>query len=371
MELERQLVISYNLQMFADDGDKTEEPTAKKIQDAREEGQVAKSKEISSAISLLALFVCLNMFIGFLSERFIATFAEFWTQMDEFVNGPISTVRVWQLMLEAIIDILIICAPFMIIALILSFLSQRIQISWKVTSKPLMPKLSKLNPINGFKRMFSKESLFELFFSLLKIGIFCAIIYSVIKDNVGIFVTVYDLSIADSLSILFDLVIDLGFKIAIVYLIISFADLFFQKFKHKKQLRMSKQEVKDEYKNSEGDPKIKSQQRQRMQQASRRRMMESIPEADVVITNPTHFAVALKYDNTVSQAPIVTAKGADYLAFKIKDIAKENDIEIVENKPLARMLYANVEIGNEIPAELYQSVAEVLAYVYKLKNKAG
>ena len=134
---------------------------------------------------------------------------------------------------------------------------------------------------------------------------------------------------------------------------------------------MSKQEVKDEYKNQEGDPKVKAQQKQRMQQASRRRMMQSIPEADVVITNPTHFAVALKYDNTISQAPVVTAKGADYLAFKIKDIAKEHDVEIVENKPLARMLYANVEVGNEIPAELYQSVAEVLAYVYKLKNKAG
>lgn len=373
MELESKITIKYDLQMFANDegGDKTEEPTAKKIEDSRKEGQVAKSKEISSAASLLALFVCLKIFISFVSQRFLALFPEYWDKMDELANGELNTITIWQLMLEVILSMLIICAPFMVIALIIAFLSQKLQIKWMVTAKPLQPRLNKINPISGFKRMFSKESFFELIFSLIKITIFGAMVYSVLKDNIGAFITVYDLSIQDSLGILYDLVMDLGIKISIVYLIISFADLFFQKWKHKRDLRMSKQEVKDEYKNQEGDPKVKSQQRQRMQQASRRRMMQSIPEADVVITNPTHFAVALKYDNTISQAPIVTAKGADYLAFKIKDIAKENNVEIVENKPLARMLYANVEIGNEIPAELYQSVAEVLAYVYRLKNKVS
>lgn len=373
MELENKLTIKYDLQMFANDegGDKTEEPTAKKIEDSRKEGQVAKSKEISSAASLLALFVCLKIFISFVSQRFLALFPEYWNKMDELANGELNTITIWQLMLEVILSMLIICAPFMVIALIIAFFSQKLQIKWMVTAKPLQPRLNKINPISGFKRMFSKESFFELIFSLIKLTIFGAMVYSVLKDNIGAFITVYDLSIQDSLGILYDLVMDLGIKISIVYLIISFADLFFQKWKHKRDLRMSKQEVKDEYKNQEGDPKIKSQQRQRMQQASRRRMMQSIPEADVVITNPTHFAVALKYDNTISQAPIVTAKGADYLAFKIKDIAKENNVEIVENKPLARMLYANVEIGNEIPAELYQSVAEVLAYVYRIKNKVS
>ncbi|MBE5945984.1 MAG: flagellar biosynthesis protein FlhB [Lachnospiraceae bacterium] len=373
MELYNKLTIKYDLQMFANDegGDKTEEPTAKKIQDSRKEGQVAKSKEISSAASLLALFVCLKIFIGFVSQRFLALFPEYWDKMDELANGELNSITIWQLMLEVIVSMLIICAPFMVIAIIIAFFSQRLQIKWMVTAKPLQPRLNKINPLSGFKRMFSKESFFELFFSLVKITIFGAMVYSVLKDNIGAFITVYDLSIQDSLGILYDLVMDLGIKISIVYLIISFADLFFQKWKHKRDLRMSKQEVKDEYKNQEGDPKVKAQQKQRMQQASRRRMMQSIPEADVVITNPTHFAVALKYDNTISQAPIVTAKGADYLAFKIKDIAKENNIEIVENKPLARMLYANVEVGNEIPAELYQSVAEVLAYVYRLKNKVS
>lgn len=367
------IILEYNLQLFANDegGEKTEEPTAKKLEDSRKEGQVAKSKELSSACSLLALFLSLKLFVGYVGEKLINAFYIFWREMPLFVNNTFDSVTVWQYLLEVFVYLLVICLPFLIIALLVAFLTQRMQIKWKVTTKPLKPKMSKLNPINGFKKMFSKQALFDLVLSVFKIAVFSAVSYSVLKDNIGAFITVYDLTIEDSLSILYDIVMELGIKISMVYLAISAADLLYQRWKHKKELRMSKQEVKDEFKNSEGDPKVKSQQRQRMQQASRRRMMQSIPEADVVITNPTHFAVALKYDNMSNQAPIVTAKGADYLAMKIKDIARENDIEIVENKPLARMLYSNVEVGNEIPAELYQSVAEVLAYVYRIKNKVS
>ncbi len=372
MKYDNQILIRYNLQLFADDGgEKTEEPTAKKIEDSRKEGQVAKSKEISNAISLLAIFLCLKIFMGFLSERLLSMFYIYWSKMADYVTGDFTVLAVGQLLKDVIIYIVITVAPFALIALVIGFIAERVQFKWMVTTKPLQPKLSKLNPLNGFKRMFSKESLFNLVFSIIKILIFGYVAISVVKDNIEAFVVVYDLNLLDCLAILLDLVMDLGIKITIVYIVLGFADLIFQKFKHKKQLRMSKQEVKDEYKNQEGDPKVKSQQKQRMQQASRRRMMQSIPEADVVITNPTHFAVALKYDNTVSQAPVVTAKGADYLAMKIKEIAKENDVEIVENKPLARLLYSNVEVGNEIPAELYQSVAEVLAYVYRTKNKVS
>ena len=374
MDIEYEILIKYgDLQLFANDegGEKTEEPTAKKIDDSRKEGQVAKSKEISTAISLLMFFVCLKIFIGFISERLVSMFDKYWGRVAEFSNGSFNNMVVWQLMMDVILYITITILPFILVALVVGFLAQKFQFKWMITAKPLMPKLNKLNPISGFKRMFSKQSLFELIISIFKIVLFGAIAISVIKDNIGVFVTVYDLTIKDCLGVVFDLVMDLGIKISVVYIAIGVTDLLFQRWKHKQDLKMSKQEVKDEYKNQEGDPKVKSQQKQRMQQASRRRMMQSIPEADVVITNPTHFAVALKYDNTVSQAPIVTAKGADYLAMKIKEIAKENDIEIVENKPLARMLYSNVEVGNEIPAELYQSVAEVLAYVYRLKNKVS
>lgn len=368
---EHVLLIRYNLQFFADDGDKTEEPTAKKIEDSRKEGQVAKSKEITNAISLLVVFLCMKLFMGYLSERLLSMFDVYWKRMADYSNGDFVILDAVQVLRDVILYIMITVAPFVLIAMVISFFADKFQFKWMVTTKPLQPKLTKLNPINGFKRIFSGESLFNLLLSIFKIVVFGFVAFSVIKDNLEAFVVVYDLKILDGLGLLFDLVMDLGIKISLVYLVIGVADLFFQRYKHKKKLRMSKQEVKDEYKNQEGDPKVKSQQRQRMQQASRRRMMQSIPEADVVITNPTHFAVALKYDNTVSQAPIVTAKGADYLAIKIKEIAKENDVEIVENKPLARMLYSNVDVGNEIPAELYQSVAEVLAYVYRLKNKVS
>lgn len=373
MNLYEESLIKFNLQLFANDegGEKTEEPTAKKIDDSRKEGQVAKSKEISTAASLLAVFICLKIFIGFIGERLTGVFFNFWNEMDKYANDAFNSITVVQLLTEGLIYILITCLPFFVISLLVAFLSQSVQFKWMVTTKPLAPKLNKLNPISGFKRIFSKQALFDLALSIVKIVIIFAICYSVIKDNLTILLTVYDLEIEASLGILFDLIMDLGIKVSIVYFVLALGDLIFQKWKHKQDLKMSKQEVKDEYKNQEGDPKIKSQQRQRMQQASRRRMMQSIPEADVVITNPTHFAVALKYDNTVNQAPIVVAKGADYLAFKIKEIANENDVMIYEDKPLARMLYSNVDIGREIPAELYQAVAEVLAYVYGERNKVS
>ncbi len=373
MDYRYNYIIKYDLQFFANNegGEKTEEPTAKKIEDSRKEGQVAKSKELSSATSLLALFLCLKIFMKYIGNRFMNLFYVYWHDAYSYVNGSFNSVTVWQLLLNVIVYIILTCLPFMLVAFVIAFMSQRVQIKWMVTTKPLVPKFNKLNPISGFKRMFSKQSLFDLVFSLFKIAVFLGVSYSVLKDCLGIFYTIYDLTIEDCMSVLFDIVMDLGIKISVTYLLLSLGDLMFQRWKHKEDLRMTKQEVKDEYKNQEGDPKVKSQQRQRMQQASRRRMMQSIPEADVVITNPTHFAVALKYDNTISQAPVVTAKGADYLAFKIKEIAAENDVEIVENKPLARMLYSNVEVGNEIPAELYQSVAEVLAYVYRIKNKVS
>ena len=311
------------------------------------------------------------MFIGFLGGRLVDVFFNFWNEMDVYANSPFNSVTVVQLLTDGLLYILITCLPFFVVSFLVAFLSQKVQFKWMVTTKPLEPKLSKMNPISGFKRMFSKQALFELVLSIVKIVIIYAICQSVIKDNLTVLLTIYDIEIEDSLGILFELVMDLGIKVSLVYFILALGDLVFQKWKHKNDLKMTKQEIKEEFKNQEGDPKVKSQQRQRMQQASRRRMMQSIPEADVVITNPTHFAVALKYDNTVNQAPIVVAKGADYLAFKIKEIAKEHNVEIVENKPLARMLYSNVDIGREIPAELYQSVAEVLAYVYGLKNKVS
>ena len=217
--------------------------------------------------------------------------------------------------------------------------------------------------------MFSKDALFELVKSIAKIILIAIIAYVTLKDRINEIFLLYNITLNQALAEIGSLVIDVGFRISLVYCIIGAVDYIYQKHKFGEDMKMTKQEVKDEMKNSEGDPQIKGKQRQRMQEASRRRMMQDVPQADVVITNPTHYAVALKYDSSVGTAPVVIAKGADFVAQKIKEIAKDNHVEIVENKPLARMLYANVEVGSEIPPELYQVVAEILANVYRAQNR--
>ena len=263
---------------------------------------------------------------------------------------------------------LLIMLPFMAFGFVVTLLVSIVQVGWKVSTKPMKPELSKLNPLNGFKRIFSKDSLFELVKSILKIVIIIYIAYTSIKDNANDLFALYDLGLNQAVALVGTLIINTGIKISIVYLVIGLADFIYQKHKFNEDMKMTKQEVKDEYKNTEGDPQIKGRQRRKMQEVSQKRMMQDVPKADVVITNPTHFAVALKYEAKVSSAPVVLAKGEDYLAQKIKEVARENKIEVVENKPLARMLYHNVDVGAEIPPELYQAVAEVLAAVYKAKN---
>ena len=258
--------------------------------------------------------------------------------------------------------------PFFAFGFIIAILANIVQVGWKVTTKPLQPKADKFNPINGFKRMFSKDSLFELLKSIAKILVIIYVAYTSIKDKADNIFLLYDIPLMQAVILCGTIIIDAGFKISMVYLVIGLLDFAYQKHKFNDEMKMTKQEVKDEYKNTEGNPEIKGRQKQRMREASQRRMMQDVPKADVVITNPTHLAVAIKYDAETSKAPVVLAKGEDYVAMKIREAAKENQIEIVENKPLARMLYANVEIGQEIPPELYQAVAEVLAMVYNMKN---
>ena len=367
------MVLEYNLQFFAKEGpggEKTEEATPKKKEDARKEGNVAKSKELVNGISLLALFVTIRFAMGFIGPRLISMFQKYWIHCTSLLTDGFNLPAVMALMQALAVDILIIVAPFLIVGFAISFLANRVQFSWKVTGKPLKPKFSKFNPISGFKRIFSAKSLFELLKTIVEVALIGYTAYSVLIKHVDDIFVLYDVSVPQSLGLLMDVVWEMGLRISLVVLVIGFVDLKFQRWKHKEDLKMTKQEVKDEYKNMEGDPQIKSKQKQRMRQASQRRMMASVPEADVVITNPTHFAVALRYNSEEHTAPVVTAKGTDFLAARIKEVAKENGVEIVENKSLARMLYYNVDIDKEIPPELYKVVADILAYVYNLK-KAG
>ena len=370
------MVLEYNLQFFAKDGpggEKTEEPTAKKLEDARKEGQVAKSKEIGNAFGLLALFILLKVYVGSLGENMVDCFSGIYNQIPDTITmygGKIPVAALLVLLRSMSLKMLLMLAPVFLVGVVVAVVCDVVQVKWKPTSKPLQPKFSKLNPISGFKRIFSANALIELLKSVAKIGIICYVVYSYMKDKITGVLLLYDMSLNQAISLIGGTAIDLGIRISAVYMVIAFLDYAYQKHKFKEDMKMTKQEVKDEYKNQEGDPQVKGKQKQRMQEASRRRMMQQLPEADVVITNPTHYAVAIKYDPDKYDAPYVIAKGEDFLAQKIKEIAREHDVEIVENKPLARMLYANVDIGGLIPPELYQSVADVLAFVYHLKGKA-
>ncbi len=368
-------LIKYDLQFFAEDAngaEKSEEPTAKKLDDARKEGQVAKSQEIATAFSLLAFFLILRLGYGFIGENFNAEFERVYNNIPyvaRLYDGNLPYSYISSTVNNALLTILFICAPFFLIGFMIAFVCDFVQVGFKPTSKPLQPKLSKLNPISGMKKIFSTRKLFELAKSILKLAIMAIVIISYFNGRTESIFLLYDIPLKQAIGLMGNFIIDLGIRIAAAYMIIAFADLIYQRRKFKKDMMMTKQEVKDEFKNTEGNPEIKSAQKRRMMQASRRRMMQELPKADVVITNPTHYAVAIRYDAQESEAPIVVAKGADYLAQKIKEVARENDVEIVENKPLARMLFANVEVGEMVPPELYKAVAEVLAYVYHLKGK--
>ena len=369
------MVLAYNLQFFAKDGpggEKTEPATAKKLSDARKDGQVAKSKELNTALSLLALFLVLKIWVGSIGTNLLSVFQLIYNRIPDVsrsMEGQVPTDALAGLVGNVLLRILIIVLPVFAIGVLVAFVGDLIQVKWKPTTKPLQPKFSKLNPIKGMKKLFSVKSLVELLKSAVKIALIVLVVYNTLKDEWNNLFILYDISLNQAIGLVGDIAINLGLQISYIYVALSLLDFMYEKWKFSEDMKMTKQEVKDEFKNAEGDPQIKGKIRQKMREASMRRMMKELPKADVVITNPTHFAVALKYDPEVSDAPLVIAKGADNLAQRIKKNAKENNVEIVENKPLARILYANVEIGEMVPPELYQAVAEVLAMVYQIQGK--
>ncbi len=318
------------------------------------------------------LFIVMKLWSGPLGIRFLQSFEYVYTRIPtvcKLLGGVTPQREMSTLFRTSVLQMIIMLAPVLLVGFLVAFLCDYIQVGWKPTGKPLQPKLSKLDPTKGFKKIFSAQSLVELIKSIAKIGLIALITYSYIKGKDSLLFGLLDMPLMQGIRLIGDTVIGLGVRISALYLIIAAGDFTYQKLKFNKDMKMTKQEVKEEYKNQEGNPEIKGKIRQRMREASQRRMMQSVPSADVVITNPTHYAVAIKYDSEVAPAPIVLAKGADFLAKRIKDTARENGIHIVEDKPLARMLYANVDVGAQIPPELYQAVAEVLAFVYHAEGK--
>ena len=364
-EFEKNLALEFNLQLFAEGGDKTEEPTDKKRRDARKKGQVARSQELNAAFVLLAGFFV----IKFLWEYIYTNIADYSAYIfANLATTSVSTEEIMKVFIEMLVVMGKTAFPIMLGIMILALGINFYQVGLVISTEKLEPKLDNLNPINGFGRIFSKRSLVELFKSLFKILIIGFFLYLYLKDEIPFmpYFIYYDLPY--SLAEIADKIFTMAFQVIGVIMVLAVIDYAYQIWQTTQDLMMTKQEVKDEYKQTEGDPQIKGKIKQKQRQMAMSRMMQEVPKADVIVTNPTHFAVALMYQQGMS-APQVIAKGQDLVAKRIKDIARENNVTIVENKPLARALFNTVDIGGFVPEELYKAVAEVLAYVYKLKHK--
>lgn len=352
----------FDLQRF--DGEKTEEPTSKKREDARKKGTVAKSQELNTAFVLLIGFLILRI----LWEYIYVNIAEYTVYLYSHLSQNLSTESLNELFIGIMIILAKTVIPVMFAILIVGLGINVFQVGLMVSTERLEPKLDNLNPINGFGRIFSKRSIVELCKSIFKIIIIGFFLYLYLKDQIPLLPQFIFFDLPHSLATAADIIFTMAFQIVGVIMVMAVADYAYQCWQTTQDLKMSKQEVKDEFKQMEGDPQIKGKIKQKQRQMAMQRMMQEVPKADVIVTNPTHLAVALSYKKGMI-APTVIAKGQDLVAEKIKQIAREHRIIIVENKPVARALYEAVDVGGIVPSELYQAVAEILAYVYRIKHR--
>ena len=349
-----------------DDSSKTEEPTPKKLAKAREKGQLAMSQEIKSWLILLGSAIFLFMMAPAMMKDIRVTLAPFIVSPHAI---PFDFPHLRLMFSNLFLDLLWILGPLLGTLVILSFFASVGQTGLVFSPKKIDPEISKLSLVKGAKKMVSMRSIIEFLKGISKLALVSAVaLFLVVPvlDDIAIFPA---MDLIESLDRMHELAILLMAGTVAVMTVIAVLDIFYQKFAHQKEMRMTKQEVKDEQKQSEGDPQIKSRIRRLRMERAQRRMMAAIPEADVVITNPTHYAVALKYKMEVMPAPMLVAKGVDTLALKIREVAEAHDVPVVENPPLARALYAAVEIDEEIPEEHYMAVAEVIGYVMRLRGE--
>ncbi|GAA0365180.1 flagellar biosynthesis protein FlhB [Bacillus horti] len=353
-----------NLQYFAQE--KTEKATPKKRQEQRKKGQVAKSAEVASALIMLCVFLALLFLGGWLGEILLGIFRH---TIIEFVQWDFSETNIAKVFQELSLEAAKAVAPIMLVSMTAGVFANYIQVGFLVATDPLKMKLERIDPIKGFKRIFSARALVEFCKSIFKISLIAVVVFGILWSRRDDIMLLSQKSVGNALSYIGGLTVQIGLTVAVILIFIAMLDYLYQKYDFEKNIRMSKQDIKDEHKKSEGDPLIKSKIKERQRQMAMRRMMQEVPKADVIITNPTHYAIAIQYDQEEMEAPVVIAKGVDYLAFKIREVAGKHSIVTMENKPLARALYQQVEIGESVPEELYKAVAEVLAYVYRIKGK--
>lgn len=348
-------------------GDKTEKATPKKRRDERKEGNVFQSKEVVITATLLAVFFGFKLLYPLTQNAMIESLQEFIGLVATKSTVTIEDMNIF--LISGIKTVALGCIPILLICSVVAILATIVQTRALVNFKSLKPKFSRMNPISGFMKMFSLKGVIELLKSIIKITVLFVVIYNTIKDCINTISQMMDMTVLQGAAATAEICMDIITSISIAFVALSFLDFLYQRWDYEKNLRMTKQEVKEEYKMTEGDPQIKGKIKQRQQAMARRRMMQAVPEADVIIRNPTHYAVALKYDSEKNRAPVVVAKGADSLALKIIEIGQNHGVMITENRPLARALYAQVDVDREIPSEFYQAVAEVLAVLYRLREK--
>jgi flagellar biosynthetic protein FlhB len=345
---------------------RTEQPTPRKLEKAREKGQVARSNELTAAFMIVGGIIALRLLFPWFVEQ-TSDFALKSFGSNIVVEGASDVQRVY---VDSVIGLAKIMSPFLLVLLGIALVANYLQVGFLVASEPLSTSLEKINPAAGIKRLVSVQSLVKTMINAAKAALVGLVFYFSIKASLNRYFTLGDCSITEIVKFLANEAFVISMRAAAILALLGVIDYAFQNRQHIKKLKMTKHEVKEEYKELEGSPLIKSRIRSAQRELARRRMMKAVPEADVVVTNPVHLAVAIKYDSVTMGAPVVVAKGKRLLAERIKEIAADHGIPVFENRPLARSLYELVEVGAEIPESLYRAVAEVLSYVYRLKGKA-
>ncbi|WP_420566446.1 flagellar biosynthesis protein FlhB [Thalassobaculum sp.] len=349
-----------------DQSEKTEEPTPKKLSEARNKGQIATSKEVNSFAVLLGATLVIGIFGPFVALRVYSPLAGI---VEKAGTMPIDQGSSGDILFDLFTSVLIALSPVFAVFMVLALAASLGQSGILFTAEPITPKFDKISPIKGFSRLFSLRSIVEFLKGIAKMGVVGTVALILVLPELDRLETIVQMDVRQLLEEIQTLVMRLLFGVAAVMVVIAVADYIYQKYEHIKQLKMSRQEIRDEHKQSEGDPHVKARLRQIRHERARQRMMAAVPQADVVVTNPTHFAVALKYDTAVMAAPTVVAKGVDNVAFRIREVAEANGVPIVENPPLARALFGGVDLDQQIPEEHYQAVAQIISYVYRLKGK--
>ncbi|ABA88412.1 flagellar biogenesis protein FlhB [Syntrophotalea carbinolica DSM 2380] len=351
--------------MADSDQERTEQATGKRRADFRQKGQVAQSKEVHTAALMTGTLLLWTFYAPLFWRTLSDMLHHLWSLAGDFEVTPVSAVMLLGQLGQ---KIALLLAPIMLTTLVIGILSSYLQVGWLFTTKPLAPDFSKMNPVPGLAKLISKRSFIEVVKSLLKVFLVGVVAYKVILAEFGQALDLVDMDINDSVVYLARVAARILLRTCGVMILLALLDFLFVRWEMEQKMKMTKQEQKEEHKESEGDPQIKARIRSMQMQAARRRMMAEVPKADVVITNPTHLSVALAYDRSRMSAPQIVAKGADAVAMRIREIAREHKVPLVENKPVARVLF-KVDLGKDVPEEMFQAVAEILAYVYGLKKR--